>query len=155
MDSEYRKTITRNTGKDEAGNSTSEKIQYVSDPLPIDISVDMSLELMELASPVAGLAGDHDRAGQAFADTARAVLVKGGFKFGLKIFTLTKTRRNGRLLKDQSELSIAYDGKGGLQEFSNALVWVLKENFEDFFLDLLESFGQNSQETDNQSEATG
>jgi len=146
MDSEFNTTIERYQGKNEAGDRVTIEVPYTCDPICIDVSMDMSLEMVEMASPLAAMSQDRSLAGVAFADVARSIMRKGGFKYALKLFTAGKLRRGGTRIKDKASLKLAYDGVGGLLECTLALQWVVEENFGDFFTELLGSFGLTSQE---------
>lgn len=151
-DSEYTTIIERRTRED--GEIVVLEIEYSSDPVPIDKSIDLSLELAEIASPIASLS-DTSMAANAFGDVARMVLAKGGHKYVIKLFKICKVRRVTMLIDELGAFSMAYDGIGGLLECTLALQWILEENFGDFFMELLGSIGQNSQvEQEEESKAT-
>ncbi len=153
MDSEYRTTIQRFTGKDDAGKRVTVEVPYTSDPVPIDLAMDMALEMMEIASPIAGLA-DQAMASSAFGDTARTAIRKGGHKYALKLLTVCTVRRNKILINDMGAFNLAYDGKGGLLEATQVLMWIVEENWGDFFNELLGSLGLNSQEEEKKEKTT-
>ena len=131
---------------------------YMSFPLPCGKQIDRGLEIVEMISPILGMMAMPESTEQAqaalvgalvqdggtnFGKCARAILSAGGHLYIRKLFIECKLSKNGVLITDQGSFDACFAGKGSGAEVIKVLIWLIKENFADFFTVALASPGQD------------